>query len=204
MFLEFCTTLRPTAKLRFLLRLLPTTYNLDLSLQTLERWGCDDVEHAQRWLQLFPNVDEMLRRFLCIIGCDVSSEICCRFSSGWTVSRSWVQPLVLAMIQYPEIHHPTSEYCVQQQVLPCPLFESLIVSLIGASLLSEWRNAHVSPNLQPSFVIREGVSNHKTASCTLLSCSCNTKVVFLHQTDWCHWRLFLFDAQFSIFAVTSW
>ena len=89
-----------------------------------------------------------------LIGCRASkaAEILCRFSSGWSASRSQVQPLILAMIQVPEIHNPTSEYCGQCNC--CFVwFRILSFFVCGASLWFKWRDAHVPPNLQPSFIL---------------------------------------------------
>ena len=76
-----------------------------------------------------------------LIGCRASkaAEILCRFSSGWSASRSQVQP--------------NFRILWGNAIVVLSDFESFLFFVCGASLLFKWRDTHVPPNLQPSFVL---------------------------------------------------
>ena len=108
------TTVWPTAKLLFFHRLLPTERVIRISISAKK--------------------DALgLLRFLCIFGCDVSTDILCRFSSGWTASRSLLQPLVLATIPMSWDTQPGFWILRTTAVLLC-LRSNIFVFLFGASL----------------------------------------------------------------------
>ena len=92
------------------------------------------LDNFQRKSHLFPNVDDSFRSFRVFEFEMRSLEISCRSSSQKTVSRSQVQPFVLA-IRRPEIHNPIWDYMRTIAILFFRCRVLFFEVFLGASLL---------------------------------------------------------------------